>query len=189
MGSIGELEEWELWVLRVYFERYGLLAPHDKSDIWRYMRDLSFFKTEPTLQSLIDKKVLSLSPDNRKVRLTDYGLELFQAAVAAQGDWESRPVIKVSNLERDEVVIRAGETFKANRVLREIVAQAHSELCVLDPCISPILFDLSEEFAKVGVLRVITVDTVHRATVVAYTASRRQYPKGRDEGAWNGSYP
>ena len=116
MSTIAELEEWELWMLQVYFQRYGLLAPHDLSDIRHQMQLLSFSRTEGTLQSLIAKNVLSLSPDKRKVRLTDYGHELFRAAVAAQQDWESQPIITVSNLERDEVLIRAGKTFKTNRM-------------------------------------------------------------------------
>ena len=61
--------------------------------------------------------------------------------------------------------------------MREITSQAHLELCVLDPYISPILFDPSEDFARVGVLRIITADTVDRATVLAYTTFRNQYPK------------
>lgn len=176
MNARPELDKSELWVLQVYFEPYGLVAPHDLNRVKHELLRLSFGGGDSVIQSLLGKKVLSLSPDGQKVRLTDYGLELYRAMTVTQRDWESQRLIAVSSLDRDEVIIRAGETFKANRVLREILAQPKRELCVLDPYLGPMLFDLAEDFANVGRLRLITSENADRQVLQVYKAFRGQYP-------------
>lgn len=112
-----ELSEEEYWVLLVYFESHGFLEPHDILDIQYRLVQLSFHETDAVLRSLIKKNVLSLSPNNKQVRITDYGAELYRATKRAQVEWKAQRIIRVPALDRDVVVIRAGERFKANRVL------------------------------------------------------------------------
>lgn len=95
----------------------------------------------------------------------------------AQKDWESQPIIRITTLDRDEVVIRAGERFRANRLLREIFASAREELSILDPYVGPPLFDLLEEIAQRLQIRIITSEKIKEAAYLSYKAFRSQYPR------------
>ena len=170
-----KLEEWELWVLQVYFERYGFFSPHDIHDIKHRLILLHFADTDETLASLLRKKVLDVSPDGRKIRVTDLGAELYAATVRSQRDWEAKPIAQVATFDRDEVLIESGETFKANRLLREILSSARKELCILDPYVGPLLFDLLEEAAPRLPTRIVTSDKIKAAGLASYRAFRAQY--------------
>ena len=61
---------------------------------------------------LIEPKLMSISPDGQWCKLTDYGLALYQETEALQRDWEEAPVIPLDDAEKDQVVIKAGETFR-----------------------------------------------------------------------------
>ncbi len=171
-----KLEQSELWVLDIYFRQYGLHSAHDVGDIRHRLILLSFGETDAVLASLVSKKVLSVSPDQTKVRLTDYGAELYVASKAAEGDWEKRPIIRVSTLDRDEVVIRAGEMFRANRLLRDILSQAQKDLCLVDPYVGSVVFDLCEDAANGIPLRILTSTKAQASAVAAYRAFKAKYP-------------
>src|SRR5262249_17237922 len=59
---MAELTERELLVIRVYFETCGFSA-HRILDIRLYLQRLSFHYAEQVIDSLIEKNVLSKSPD------------------------------------------------------------------------------------------------------------------------------
>jgi hypothetical protein len=173
---MSELTEKEFWFIRVSFKG-GRFYPSDSViaiafDMLKYH---SFGGAEEIINSLVEKKVLDASPDKRSIKFTDYGLELYNSMVRAQKEWEAQTIIKISNLDRDQVLIRAGETFKANRVLREIVLQVQKELCVIDPYIGSMFFDLIEDVGSMIPVRIITSDKVQKAVVTAYLAFKNQY--------------
>lgn len=174
---MAELTKDEFWLISVYFEGRGFNQDHYIHDIEFEMMRLSFSETTQTIKSLVQKKVLSLSPDKYKVKFTDYGVELYQSMARSQKDWESQGVIKVSNLDRDQIIIRSGETFKANRVLREIISQVRKELCIIDPYMGPMLFDLIEDAGARIVVKIITSDRARKDTFSAYSAFKNQYPQ------------
>ena len=151
-----DLTEHELWVLRVGFEQYGLTGAHVINQLLLRLSRLGFHNTQQILNSLITKRVLDTSPDGHKIRITDYGLELFDSMVTAQADWEAAGITRVSNLDRPQIVIRAGEAFSANRVLREIFSQAKSDLAIADPYIGERLFDLLDPFAAKLRIQILT---------------------------------
>src|SRR3989338_5314387 len=107
---MSELTKDEFWLINVYFRQYrGSNGAHRVHDIVRAMQSLSCGNARQLLDSLIAKRVLSLSPDENQVKFTDYGLELYYALDAEQKAWEEAPVIKISNLVKDQILIQAGE--------------------------------------------------------------------------------
>jgi hypothetical protein len=174
---MAELTEREFWLIRVYFKHdRGFGGSHRIHDIVLKMMRLLCGDAERIIDSLIQKKVLSLSPDKQHVKFTDYGLELYTAMERAENDWEDQPIIRISNIDRDQILIRAGETFRANRVVREILGQVSSELCVIDAYLGPEFFDLLEDVIPRLNARILTSDKAQNSAISAYKAFRNQYP-------------
>ena len=171
------LTEREFWLITVYFgHRRGFAGSHRIQDIVFDMGRLHCGDAKQIIDSLVDKKVLSLSPDKQMVKFTDYGIELYSAMDGSQKEWENQPIIRISNIDRDQILIRAGETFRANRVLREILGQIRSELCVIDAYLGPEIFDLIEDVNPKIKTRIITSDRVGKVVLSAYKAFANQYP-------------
>lgn len=110
------------------------------------------------------------------MKFTDYGFELYQALDADQKAWAEAPIIEISNVAKDEILIRAGEAFKANRVSREILSQPRSDLYVLDPYVGPSLFDLIEDVNPTIRGRVITSDKGPSTAIATCQAFRQTCP-------------
>lgn len=173
---MAQLTQDEFWMIQVYFEhRFGFTGSHDIFDIDREMMRLHFFEGRQVIMSLIEKNVLSISPDRNKVKFTDYGIELFHSMLRAQEEWHAQPIVRVSDLERDQILVRAGETFKGNRVLRGIFGRANRELCMIDPYVGTPLFDLLESFAPRVSIRIITSERLKPAVIRTYSAFRGQF--------------
>ena len=79
------------------------------------------------------------------------------------------------NLERGQIPIRAGETFKANRVLREIFAQVRDQVAIVDLYVGTMVFDLLEDSGLCGKRCRLLTATVPSAVLHAYRAFRSQY--------------
>jgi len=178
---MAELTEQELWVIKVYFGARGFGA-HRILDIRLYLQRLSFRYGAHVINSLVEKKVLSKSPDGVSVKFTDYGLGLYGATVRAQEKWETEPIAKISVSDQDEVLIRAGDTYLANHLLREIFAGARKEVAVIDPYVDAPLLDLLAPLGekKLGI-RIVTSDNILGASataknaMLAYKAFRTSY--------------
>ncbi|MGD1017721.1 MAG: hypothetical protein ABSA12_00230 [Verrucomicrobiia bacterium] len=175
---MAELSKKEFWVVGVYFMKFmSWTMPHELVQVQIALARLHCETGDQILQSLIDKNVLSLSPDGHMVRLTDYGAELYASMSHAQQEWESQPIIRVSNIQKDEILVRAGEHFKANRILREIFSLAKAELCILDPYIGAKVFDLIQDAETGASVRIITSDQTKSAAIIAYGAFKAEYGK------------
>jgi hypothetical protein len=87
-----------------------------------HKRNISCGNARQLLDSLIKKRVLSRSPDGYQVKFTDYGVELYHALDMAQNEWEKAPSIKISNLEKDEILIRVGPVGCSNDRFCEVSA-------------------------------------------------------------------
>lgn len=140
------------------------------------MLRLSAPTPEPIIDALVKKRVLERSPDRHKVKFTDYGIELFRATQRAQKEWEAEPVARISTAERDQILVKAGETFRANRVLRDIFRRPQRELLIIDPYVGSMVFDLLEDANSSLSVRVITSPKIKQAAIDAYRAYRAQYP-------------
>jgi hypothetical protein len=109
------------------------------------------------------------------VKFTDYGLELFHATERGQKEWDGHPIARITTADRDQILIKAGEAFRANRVLRDIFRRPQRNLGVLDPYVGPTLFDLLEDASPRFPVRIITSSKVKQSAVDAYRAYRAQY--------------
>jgi hypothetical protein len=173
---MADLTATEIWFIKVYFKDHaGFSGSHLIPEIRTHMQHL-VTGSYRILCSLIVKRVLDLSPDKTQVKFTDYGLELYKAVERAQGDWEKQPIIKISNLDRDQILIRSGETFRANRVPREILQQVHTEFYVIDPYLGPGIFDLIEDINPKLKARLLSSDRAPKTLTTSFRAFRDQYP-------------
>jgi len=179
---MAELTKQELWVIQVYFETHGFRA-HRILDIRLYLQRLSFRYAEQVIDSLIEKNVLSKSPDGISVKFTDYGVGLYRATVRAQDQWEAEPIAKVSVSNQDEVLIRAGDMYLANHLLREIFVGVGKEVAVIDPYVDAPLFDLLAPLAEKQLgIRIVTSNNIlgtgatQKNALLAYKAFRASYP-------------
>jgi hypothetical protein len=174
---MSELSVEEFNFIHTYFGRYkGLPGSHRINEIERYMIDLGGYGVKMLIDSLIEKKVLTLSPDGNMVKFTDYGLELLYSMTKSQEQWEKQNFIKVSNIERDQIFIRSGETFKANRIIREIFNTAKKEICILDAYIGSKLFDLLEDSNPKVKARIVTSNKTKKPALTVYGDYKKQYP-------------
>ena len=177
MKDMNILTHDEFWLINVYFGSHGFGHAHDLFDINVYMMRLACHNAETLVFSLIKKNILNLSPNGRQVKFTDYGLEVYRAMKHAQADWEKKPIIRVTNLEHDEILIRAGEAFRADRIVRELFSSASHELCIIDPYVGSQLFDLLQDSGNTAKVRIITSSKVSVTTKTSYLAYHRQEPK------------
>ena len=165
-------EEFDL--LRLYFDRHGLTRPHSIAEI---MMDMSRFyhrSAEYTIEALVAKNVLSKSPSGYEVRITDLGVEQYSAMLHAQDDWKAQPVIRVTNLQHDEILLKAGDEFIADRIIREIFSSAHKELLLIDPYISSRIFDMLYDSSTTALVRIITSSNTSKGTIASYQAYAKQ---------------
>ncbi len=170
-----ELNEREYWFLLMWSNHLGVGNPQRMTDLTMFMLRFSAPSPEPVVNALVTKRVLELSPDRSKVKFTDYGLELFRAMYQAQKHWDTEPVARISTADRDQILVKAGETFRANRVLRDIIRRPLHELCIIDPYIGPTLFDLLEDCNPRISARLLTSPKVKPVAVDAYRAYRSQF--------------
>jgi hypothetical protein len=171
-----ELTAREYNFLSLRFRRGNIYGSHSISTLSiRMVQEDWFPSVDVVIESLIAKKVFDLSPDGYKVKFTDYGIELFTSMQKAQKDWDRQPIIKISHLNRDQILIRAGESFIANRVLREIISIAQNELCLLDAYVGSIFFDLLEDTNIKVNTRIVTSDKCMPAAFKTYMAYKSQY--------------
>lgn len=175
---MSELSEIEFWFIKTrLIPGYGFGIGHEINLIDSVMKRIGFMEVRKIIDSLIKKKVLNISPDGRRVKLTDYGIELYQSRVNEQKEWDSQPFIRISQTEHNQILVRAGETFKANRILREIFKQAKEEICILDAYFGTKLFDLLEESNNHIRIRIVTSDKSSKGTFTTYRDYRKQYPQ------------
>ena len=170
-----ELDEREQWFLLMWSLELGFQFPQRVIDLGLLMLRLSGPRPEPLIDALVKKRVLDLSPDRLMVKFTDYGLELFYASNRSQKEWEKQPIARISVVDRDQILVKAGETFRANRVLRDILRRPQRELFIIDPYVGPMLFDLLEDANSRVQTRVITSPRVKDVAIDAYRAYRAQY--------------
>jgi hypothetical protein len=147
------------------------------------LQQLGFGEGRQIINSLIEKKVFEKSPDGTGIKFTDYGLGLFRATAGAQAKWESEPIAKVSPSNQDEVLIRAGDAYLANHLLREIFGGIRKEVAVIDPYVDVPLFDLLAPLGEQNLgIRIVTsdnilgVDATAKNAMLAYKTFRTSYP-------------
>lgn len=98
------LTEMEFWLIRAYFSQHGLGAAIDlRSALSDIELELQFYQAEEVIGSLIEKGILSLSPDHTKIRFTQEGTRSFRAALNRQRAWEAAPAVPVAATAKEEM--------------------------------------------------------------------------------------
>ena len=177
---MAELTPDEHWVLKFGFYEYA--DPFKargkgaiRSKLMRACRDAG-----PILEALVKKKVLSESPDKVDVRLTDYGHQLYLYFEGKQNDWHKPDIARVDDDERDEILIRKGETSRAYRRVKKICLSAQENLVIVDNYVGPDLFRLLSEIPKSLEINVLSSDrsyTEKQEAEVAYAKLKQQNPR------------
>lgn len=81
---------------------------------------------------LVKPQLISVSPDGLWCKLTDYGRALYEELEAMQRDWEEAPIISLDDAEKDQIIIRPGETFRGKFFLIQVFKRAHAEIRLQD---------------------------------------------------------
>jgi hypothetical protein len=85
------------------------------------------------LQELfVSGRIISISPDGKSCKLTEYGHALFQETVELQKGWEDVPIIPGNDAEKDQIIIKAGETFRAKFFITQLFKRAHAVVRIHD---------------------------------------------------------
>lgn len=104
-------------------------------------------RAEQILENLIEKEILSVSPDHTLIRLTDLGIESYKDFTQSQNEWLTKDIISI-NEGKSEINIKKGEKFKGIKSLRDILALAESEIIIEDPYIGANVFDILYEIHR-----------------------------------------
>lgn len=174
---MSELTPDEHWILKFGFYEYA--DPFKargkgaiRSKLMRACRDAG-----PILEALVRKNVLSESPSRTEVRLTDYGHQLYSHFERQQEDWYEQEIAGVDDAEKDEILIRKGETFRAYWLIRKICLSARENLLIVDNYVGPDLFKLLSEMAEPIEIKVLGSDKSYReknAAELAYAKLKEQ---------------
>lgn len=173
-----ELTPDEYWVLEHWFGRFkNPFGAYVKLAIELTLSQKTFINVNRVLQELIEKKVLSESPDKKHVRLTDYGHQLFLHFKSEQEDWYKQEIAKVDDTEKDEILIRKGETFRGFWIIRKTCLTSQKSIAIQDSYIGPDLFKLLSEIPEAIDIKVLTSDKPYKekgAAELAYTKLKQQ---------------
>ncbi len=110
---MAELTKRELSVIRSHFMNLMAWAmPRHLVEVQMELVRAGMEDGDKLIESLIKKKVLSLSPDGHMVRMTDYGAELYASMTDAQEGWERQEIVRVESRSSVRVTISRGEMLK-----------------------------------------------------------------------------
>ncbi|MDP8217294.1 MAG: hypothetical protein P9M03_01050 [Candidatus Theseobacter exili] len=128
------------------------------------------------VSSLISKNILSQSPDGNKVKFTEYGVESYLSMKNAQKEWENQPIIRTATIDQKQIIINADEKYKADRILRDIVQEARTELCIIDAYLGCNIFDLIVDLTPCIKARLISSNKTSKTVFTTYKAIREKNP-------------
>jgi hypothetical protein len=165
----------EFWFLRIYEKYFGFLRETKITDVEIAMVGLEFYDTKSIMNSLIEKKVLKLSERGQELGITKNGLEVYRAAKNMQEKWECHPISSISYIDSHGLLIRSGENFRANRIIRQIFGKAKREILILDPYVGAKLFDLLEDSNHKAQVKVLTSDRTPKGLISSYLDYKKRY--------------
>lgn len=128
------------------------------------------------LEDLIQKDVLSESPDGHQVRLTDLGYELMVRHMRSKKEWSRQKIIRANFSKKNEVMISKGEYFKGYEVIRKILLTAEESLQIQDPYIGPDIFSILHEL-RLKKIKIMVGSKPYKeraSAIVAYNRLKRE---------------
>ena len=172
---MSDLSIGEFWFLRIYEKCFGFSRETKITNVEIVMMELEFYDARSIMNSLIEKKVLKLSVRGQELGITKNGREVYGTAKNIQEKWECHPISSISYIDSDELLIRSGEKFKANRIIRQIFGKAEREILILDPYIGARLFDLLEDSNHKAQVKVLTSDRTPKSLISSYLDYKNRY--------------
>jgi hypothetical protein len=105
----------------------SLCVPYDRSiGLERFHGAEAFYRL------MVQPGLMSVSPDGRWCKLTDYGRALYDETEAQQKDWEEPPIIPLEDAEKDQIIIKAGETFRGKFFVTQLFKRARAAIRLHD---------------------------------------------------------
>lgn len=173
-----ELDPDEYRLLRVWFYQYAnRFQRHQKVYIISRLVPNIVSNARIIMERLIQKKVLSESPDKAYVCLTDFGHELYLHFEQKQQNWNEQEIVKVNDVDKDEIVIKKGDFFRGHWIIRDICLSAQKSIAIQDNYLSPELFKLLSEIQKGIDIKILTSNKQHKekdSTELAYGKLKQQ---------------
>jgi hypothetical protein len=166
-----ELTSDEYRVLKFRFYQYA--NPFQQHDIVGIVHRLMPVSMDARiiLEDLVSKNVLSKSPDETSIRLTDYGHELYLHFENEQKDWYEQEIAKVDDTEKDEILIRQDQKYRGYWIIRQICLSAKKNITIQDNYVGPDLFQLLSEMSEAIEVSILISDKSYKgkeATQLAY---------------------
>ncbi|MDP3024707.1 MAG: hypothetical protein Q8O10_04150 [candidate division Zixibacteria bacterium] len=175
---MSELNADEHRLLKLWFCQYANpFQRHQKGYIIAKLVPNIMTNARIVMEGLIQKKVLSESPDKAYICLTDFGYELYLHFEQKQRDWNEQEIVKVSDVEKDEILIRKGDIFRGYWIIRNIFLSAQKSIVIQDNYLSPELFKLLSEIQTGIDIKILTSDKQYKEkdpSELAYTKLKQQ---------------
>jgi len=164
----------EFWFLRMVYQQRHYDGGISISEILgKFSSHHDFHETDYYVEALAKDNVLSISPDGFSFKITDFGVELLEASLTQEKEWEKPGIIRVTQQIKGEILIPAGAHFAAQRVIKEIFGSAKQYLDIIDPYAGASLFDRINDADINASIRIITTDLRGRSY---YEVFRQNYP-------------
>lgn len=124
-----------------------------------FNNEFLFKQAVTIMNSLAEKEVICSSPDGMRLKLTDFGWQLFSNKVREEENWLNQgPFVKMNPNKKDEINIKQGEHFKGVWEVISVLKRAIKNVKIQDAYIGvetlAILNELKEEIA----IQILTSD-------------------------------
>ena len=168
----------DLNLLNLYYSRGNLENPRKVEEFafW-FSETYNVLDYEPHLDVLLRKSLVALSPDGHWIKITDIGVAALQSLRGRQDAWLKPGIVRVSTVEPGQILVRAGETFAGQRVIREIFASAQVSLDIVDTYVGPEMFDRIDDAEIQVPVQIVTMEKSMTASASYFRAFSKRYPR------------
>ena len=170
-----KLEKNETLVLMSLIEEFGFDKIYEIKKIKRLNCGFATHTISKFIDFFVDSKLMVYSPDFSKVKLTDDGIKVIDKLLMDEKEWKKRLIIKGPILNYDNLIIRSGELFEANRVLRDILNFAETSIKIIDPYFGSDILDMIEDSGFERSVRIILSNKITPSTKNACLSYCSQY--------------
>jgi hypothetical protein len=148
----------EFWFLRTVYSERAYEYPLRTSEVANYLGEYDDWEFSPDycISELGKEDVLSISPDGHSFKITDLGIELLEATLRLEEEWQKPGVVRVLKRTKNQTLIPAGHHFTGQRLARVMLSEATESLDILDPYIGAELFDRIDDAGINVSIRILT---------------------------------
>ncbi|MFZ5953629.1 MAG: hypothetical protein ACOYT8_00850 [Candidatus Dependentiae bacterium] len=151
-------------ILRSIIKEFGFDKIYEVNKIQHVSCGLARPAISNYIALLVAKNLFVYSPDFSKVKLTEDGIKFIDELMDSEKEWEKRLIIRGPILNYDNLIIRSGELFRANRILRDILYFAEIDLKIIDPYFGSEILDIIEDSGPNRTISIIFSNRVTAST-------------------------